>query len=145
MFLALYKELDAGHGARFGRSQDVIVGRRPESVIVARVSCPHIGYTCFSFGFRYPSDAALSHDITTLRQTYGPLNAKLATQLTTLFDMRQKLCAFHITKFKTFGKKASVLAEVANSAIKGGNEFRSHHMLYGYTCSMLMPLMQSHS
>lgn len=77
-----------------------------------------------SFHFRYTSEEALSRDITALRQTYSGLNAKLATQLTTLFDNRHKLCAFYITRFKTFGKKASVLAEVANSQIKGGNEFR---------------------
>ncbi len=86
---------------------------------------------------RYTSGEAVERAIAVVRTQYGGRNAKLDIQLETLYDNREKLCAYHITQFETWGKKASVLSEVFNSLVKGGNEFRYTRTLMQYVLAKL--------
>ena len=86
---------------------------------------------------RYTSGEAVERAIGAVRTKFGGRNAKLDTQLETLYENREKLCAYHITQFETWGKKASVLSEVFNSLVKGGNEFRYTRILLQYGLAKL--------
>lgn len=71
----------------------------------------------------YADDAALMMDIMQLQHTFAPRSDRVATLLTDLVNLRQKLCMFHVSKVFTMMRVASSVAESVHSAIKGGNEF----------------------